>query len=225
MSLYDREYMNTSVSSGINIQAFVKQTYQLFAASLLMGTIGAYVGVMNAELVHSFKWIIFIAEIGLLIGLHFVKHKPGINLAVLFAFGLFSGLSIGPLIYNTLGFSGGGNIVAGSFLTTTIIFGGLSIFAMTSKIDFTKMGKVLFVALILLIIASVVNMFIMDTMFQVVISSLAAVIFSAFILYDTQNIIKGNYETPIDGAIALYLDFFNLFVALLQIFGIFGKDE
>ena len=86
-------------------------------------------------------------------------------------------------------------------------------------------GCVLFVALILLIVASIVNMFIMDTMFQVVISSLAAVIFSGFILYDTQNIIKGHYETPIDGAIALYLDFFNLFVALLQIFGIFGKDE
>jgi uncharacterized protein cj0236c len=52
-----------------------------------------------------------------------------------------------------------------------------------------------------------------------------AVLFSAYILYDTQNIIRGNYETPIEGAVALYLDFVNLFVSLLQILGIFSRDD
>jgi modulator of FtsH protease len=57
------------------------------------------------------------------------------------------------------------------------------------------------------------------------IASVGAILFSAFILYDTQNIIKGRYETPIEGAIALYLDFLNLFISLLQILGIFNNSD
>jgi modulator of FtsH protease len=235
LALYDRDYMNNNQSNDMyssssahsvsDVQEYVKHTYKLFAASLLAGTVGAYVGVGMAPVIASFKWAILILEIALLIGLHFVKHKPGINLMVLFTFTFVSGLSIGPLLSATLGLAGGANIVAGSFMTTTMIFGGLSLVAIYSGIDFTRMGKVLFVALILLVIASVINMFIMNSMMQVIIASFSAVLFSAFILYDTQNIINGDYETPIDGAIALYLDFFNLFVSLLQIFGIFSKDE
>ena len=62
-------------------------------------------------------------------------------------------------------------------------------------------------------------------MLQLIISMAGALLFSAFILYDTQQIIKGNYSTPIEAAIALYLDFFNLFIMLLQIFGILNSDD
>jgi modulator of FtsH protease len=237
MALYDRDYLkeqdnqssvfeNTNMSARTNIQAFVRQTYQLFAASMLVGAGGAYMGVGIAPSLGMMGMIgLVVLEIALLIGLNFVKHKPGINMLVLFSFVFVSGLTLGPLLYKYLGMPGGPSIVAGTFLATSIIFGGLSLVAMFSKVDFTKMGKVLFIMLILLVISSIVNMFIMSSAFQAVIAGVGTLLFSAFILYDTQNIIKGNYESPIDGAVALYLDFLNLFVMLLQLVGILGNDD
>jgi modulator of FtsH protease len=238
MALYDRDYLkeqnNTQdnvfehahSSSRTNIQSFVRQTYQLFAASMLVGAGGAYMGVGIAPSLGMMGMIgLIVLEIALLIGLNFVKHKPGINMLVMFSFVFVSGLTLGPILYKYLGMPGGPSIVAGTFLATSVIFGGLSLVAMFSKVDFTKMGKVLFIMLILLIVSSLVNMFIMSSALQVVIASVGTLVFSAFILYDTQNIIKGNYESPIDGAIALYLDFLNLFVMLLQLVGILGNDD
>ena len=87
------------------------------------------------------------------------------------------------------------------------------------------MGKMLFITLIVLLVAAIINIFFYSPILQLAIASVGAVLFSAYILYDTQNIIRGNYETPIEGAVALYLDFVNLFVSLLQILGIFSRDD
>jgi len=229
MALYDRDYVSNDTSSyensSVNITAFVKQVYQLFAVSLLLGGVGAYVGLSIPEVIIPMKWGLFILEIALLIGLYFVKRKPGINLAVLFSFTFVSGLVLTPLLYSILSMSGGASIVANAFILTSVAFGGLSIFAMNTDRDFSSMGKMLFVTLIVVVIASIMNIFFGSSLFQLAIASVSAILFSAFILYDTQNIINGAYETPIEGAIALYLDFLNLFVALLQILGIFGKND
>ena len=217
--MYSQRDENVSVS-------FVKSTYQLFAASLLAGTVGAYVGVGMAGFVQSWFWGFIILEIALLVGLHFVKKVAGLNLAVLFAFTFISGLTIGPLLAKTLGMAGGANIVASTFLMTTVIFGSLSVFAMNTTRDFTILGKPLFITLIVIVVVSLLNVLIFRSpILQVGIAGLSTLLFSIFILFDTQNIIKGNYETPIDGAIALYLDFFNLFVSLLQIFGFINSSD
>lgn len=228
MALYDRDYINNDYETQentVNMSAFVKQVYQLFAASLLLGGIGAYVGLANAELMMSMYWGLFILEIGLLIGLYFVKTKPGINLAVLFAFTFVSGLTLTPILVRTLSMAGGASIVANAFILTSVAFAGLSIFAMKTDRDFSSMGKMLIVALIVVVVASIINIFFGSPILQLAIASVAAVLFSAFILYDTQNIINGAYETPIEGAIALYLDFLNLFIALLQILGFMNNSD
>jgi len=100
-------------------------------------------------------------------------------------------------------------------------------FAMTTKKDFSSMGKILFIAVIILIVGSISNIFIGSPILQLGIAMVGALVFSAFILYDTQQIIKGGFSTPIEAAIALYLDFLNLFVSLLQILAAFSsnKDE
>ena len=221
----DEELFYTESNQNASVD-FVKATYQLFAASLLAGTVGAYVGVGIAGIVASWKWAIFILEIALLFGVHFTKHINGLNLIVLFAFTFTSGLSIGPLLGSTLGLAGGPNIVASTFLMTTIIFGSLSMFAMNTDRDFTIMGKPLFITLIVIVVVSLLNILIFRSpIIQVGIAGISTLLFSFFILFDTQNIIRGNYEHPIDGAIALYLDFFNLFVSLLQIFGLINSDD
>ena len=120
---------------------------------------------------------------------------------------------------------GGAAIVAQAFTLTTVAFGGLSVFAMNTKRDFTTWGKMLFITLIVLLVAAIINIFFHSPVLQLAIASVGAVLFSAYILYDTQNIIRGNYETPIDGAVDLYLDFLNLFVSLLRILGFFNSDD
>ncbi|MEA1918660.1 MAG: Bax inhibitor-1/YccA family protein [Campylobacterota bacterium] len=233
MGLYDRDYARES-SYGFEAQSrpetqivsFVKETYKLFAASMMAGAAGAYVGIPMAATIQAWFIPLFILEIGLLIGLHFVKHKPGINLAVMFAFVFMTGITLAPLLARTLGMSGGGAIIGNAFAMTSVIFGAMSFFAVKTTKDFTGYGKPLMIALVVIIGFSLVNMFFLQNpMLHVLISGAVVLLFSFLVIYDTQNIIRGAYETPIDGAIALYLDFLNIFTALLQLFGIFGNDD
>ncbi len=234
MGLYDRNYIQghsqegayEEVRSQSSMAVFIKQTYQLFAASLLAASAGAYVGIGMAGFVASWYWGFVILEFVLLFGLYAAKRKAGLNMMLLFGFTFLSGLTLAPLLSHILGIKGGASIVANAFILTTVAFGGLSVFAMNTKRDFSAMGKMLFITLIVVVVAGLINIFFQSPILQLAIASISSILFSAFILYDTQNIIRGAYETPIEGAIALYLDFLNLFVSLLQILGIFGsKDE
>ena len=233
MSLYDRNYASSSEHevageySQNALSTFIKQTYQLFAASLLAASVGAYVGLYSSlgATVAGNYWLFVILELGLLVGLMFAKRKAGLNLILLFAFTFVSGLTLTPILGRTFAMSGGAAIVAQAFTLTTVAFGGLSVFAMNTKRDFTTWGKMLFITLIVLLVAMLLNLFFKSPIFQVALSCVSAVLFSAYILYDTQNIIRGNYETPIEGAVDLYLDFVNLFVSLLRILGFFNSDD
>lgn len=208
-----------------DIMAFLKSTYQLFASSLLAASAGAYVGLGMVNVISSWFWGLVILEFALLFGLYAVKDKPGINLAVLFGFTFVSGLTLTPLLSNVFNMPGGASIVAQAFLMTSIAFGGISMFALTTKKDYSSMGKMLFITLIIVVVGSISNIFIGSPILQLIISMVAAILFSAFILYDTQQIVKGGFSTPIEAAIALYLDFLNLFVSLLQIFGILNSSD
>jgi modulator of FtsH protease len=230
--MYNRDYLShndstqyTNEASQAQLMSFLKSTYQLFAGSLLAATAGAYIGLDMVSTIASWYWGLVILEFVLLFGLFAVKNKPGINLAVLFGFTFVSGLTITPLLASVFNMPGGASIVAQAFLMTSVAFGGISMFALTTKRDFSGMGKMLFIALIILVVGSISNIFIQAPLLQLGIAMVGAVLFSAFILYDTQQIIKGGFSTPVEAAIALYLDFFNLFISLLQILGIFNKEE
>lgn len=239
--MYNREYLSDGKSQNetyssyesqeesrpADLIGFLKATYQLFASSLLAATVGAYIGLGMASVISSWYWGLVILEFALLFGLYAVKDKPGINLAVLFGFTFVSGLTLTPLLSSVFNMPGGASIVAQAFLMTSVAFGGISTFAMTTKRDFSGMGKMLLIAVIILMVGSISNIFIGSPILQLGIAMIGALVFSAFILYDTQQIIQGGFSTPIEAAIALYLDFLNLFVSLLQILASFagGKDE
>ena len=233
MGLYNRDYARSSESftyrsatkSDSQIIAFVKETYKLFAASMMAGAAGAYVGVPLAGTIQAMFLPLFLLEIGLLIGLHFVKHKQGINLVVMFGFVFMTGLMLAPLLARTLGMSGGGAIIGNAFAMTSVVFGAMSFYAIKTTRDFTSYGKPLMIALFVIMGFSIINIFLGNPMIGVMISGGVVLLFSVLVIYDTQNIMNGAYETPIDGAIALYLDFLNIFTALLQLFGIFGSDD
>lgn len=191
----------------------------------MAGAVGAYVGVPMAGTIAANFFPLLILEIGLLIGLHFVKHKPGINLAVMFGFVFMTGLMLAPLLSHTLGLNGGGTIVGNAFAMTSLVFGAMSFYAIKTTKDFSGYGKPLMIALVVIIAFSVINIFLGNPLMAIAISGAVVLLFSILVVYDTQNIIKGAYETPIDGAIALYLDFLNIFTSLLHLLGIFGSDE
>ncbi len=231
--MYNRDYLTnksseySQESSQAYLMSFLKATYQLFAGSLLAATAGSYIGLgMVNILMGPMKWVLFAIEIALIwFVIPRVKHTPGVNLAVLFVFTFITGLTIAPLLASIFAMPDGAAIVGQAFLMTSIAFGAISMFAMTTKRDFSSMGKFLFIALIIMIVAGISNIFIQSSMMQLMIASAGALIFSAFILYDTQNIIKGHYDSPVEAALSLYLDFFNLFISLLQILGIAKNNE
>jgi modulator of FtsH protease len=191
----------------------------------MAGAVGAYVGVPLAASIQGMFIPLIILEFALLIGLNFAKNKPGINLIVMFAFTFVTGITTAPLLAYTLGMAGGATIVGNAFAMTSVVFGAMSFFAVKTKKDFTSYSKPLMIALLVIVGFSILNIFLGNPLIMVLISGVAVILFSFMVVFDTQNIIRGNYQTPIDGAIALYLDFLNIFISLLQLFGIFGSDE
>lgn len=118
-----------------------------------------------------------------------------------------------------------------AFMGAGVLFVVMSFFGYFTKRDLTDMGPMLFIALIAIIIASIINIFIGSTLFQMVISAIAIVIFLGFTAYDTQAIREqlmdgDDYAVEIMGALNLYLDFINIFVNLLQLIGVApGSDD
>ncbi|WQR99701.1 Bax inhibitor-1/YccA family protein [Helicobacter pylori] len=229
MALYDRAdsrnaYAENSLLQESELVSFVKTTYKFFAGSLLLATIGALLGLMNFQAVVQYKWVFFIAEIAALFGLMFSKSKPGLNLFMLFAFTSLSGVTLVPLLGMVIAKAGLGAVWQALGMTT-IVFGLMSVYALKTKNDLANMGKMLFIALIVVLVCSLINLFLGSPMFQVVIAGASTILFSLYIAYDTQNIVKGMYDSPIDAAVSLYLDFLNVFISILQIIGIFSDRD
>jgi FtsH-binding integral membrane protein len=116
-----------------------------------------------------------------------------------------------------------GSIVT-AFMGAAVLFGVMSVYGYFTKKDLSSIGQLMFVGLIAVIIASVINIFIGSTVFQMVISAIAIIVFLGLTAYDTQRIREmlsvdqtGNAE--ISGALSLYLNFINLFINLLHLFG------
>ncbi len=229
MALLNKNYTQQQTQSpareGASV-AFMKKTYQLLAASMIAAAAGAYVTMPYAEAVMQYKWLIFGAELLILFfGLRLSRGKPGVNLAMLFLFTFLTGVSLVPLLASLIG-AGNGATIGNAFLMTSVLFGSLSLFAINSRSDFSSWGKPLFITLIVVIVASLVNYFILQSpIMNIVVTAGILLLFGIFTIYDTQNIANGAYDSEVDAAVSLYLDFLNMFTAILQLLGIFGGDD
>jgi modulator of FtsH protease len=237
--MYNRDYLSnqsssySQESSQAQIMSFLKATYQLFAGSMLAASAGAYIGLEMVSVLIGLKWVLFIAVFGLILFvIPRVKHKQGINLVALFGITFLTGLMIAPLLASILAMQGGAGIAGQAFLMTSVAFGGISLFAMTTKRDFSFMRGFLFASFWIIFVAGIIfalgtafSWFAYSSMFHLFLSSAIAFLMCGFILYDTQQIIKGGYDSPVEAALSLYLDFFNLFTSLLQILGIMNSNN
>jgi modulator of FtsH protease len=232
MALYDRDYSakkgypreedfygyerSEGFADADSRVAFIKRTYQLLGASMLAAAAGAYATMPIASTIYQFKWLIFGAEmLVLFFGLGFSRGKPGLNLAMLFLFTFLTGVSLVPLFASLIGM-GKGAVIGNAFLGTAILFGALSIYAINTKRDFSNWGKGLFITMIVIFVISLINIFFLHSgMLATLISAGILLLFGIFTIYDTQNIANGAYDSEVDAAVSLYIDFLNMFTVLL----------
>ena len=226
MSQYlDQVYSQDSDNALIRHRV-LRNTYWLLALSMIPTVLGAWIGV---ELQFSFfpgrPGLSLIAFMAIAFGFMFAIEKTkdsALGVAVLLGFTFFMGLMLSRLISHTLGYSNGGALIMTAFGGTATVFAVMATIATTSKRDFSNLGKTLFIGLILLVLASVANLFFAIPALSLAISVIAIGIFSAYILYDVQQVINGGETNYIKATLSIYLDVYNIFVNLLSLLGIFG---
>jgi len=212
--------------------ALMRKTYLWMSMALVITGLTAYVVATNAAIssylfMHSqLIWVLFLAEIGLVIGLSAAIRKISLSTATLMfvAYAALNGITFSSLFYvYTMG------SLASTFFITAGTFGAMSLVGFFTKTDLSSMGKILLMALIGLIIASVVNIFVASSGLEMLMTYLGVLIFVGLTAYDTQKIKQMFLMAPdasestqkyaVLGALTLYLDFINLFLYLLKIFG------
>lgn len=217
---------------GLSLPVLLKKVYVWMAMALVISAITAY-GVATTPAIMTaliqspgIMFGLAIAELALVIGINAGINKLSISTATLLfiLFAAVNGATLSTifLVYNV------GSIVK-VFLITAGTFGAMAVYGSTTKTDLSKMGGILMMALIGLIIATVVNFFVKSQGFDLIISYIGVLLFVGLTAYDTQRIKRwlemGTYDgetgqkVALLGAMSLYLDFINLFLYLLRIFG------
>ena len=215
------------VNDAFGMNRFLTKTYGWMTLSVLISGIVAYI--VGGTLHIAFSG--FPAIIGMI--LWFVLAFATQSMAMRNAFAgfimlvVFSALTGGLFSYIFMMYSS--TAIAEAFFTTTIDFAVMAFIGLTTKKSLDKIGTQAMAALIALIIVSIINMFLQNPLFDLFISFIAVIIFTAFTAYDSQKIKESFNEygsevsengLAISGAMVLYLDFINLFLNLLSIFGI-----
>lgn len=236
MIIFERKFKN-SMENNIIISedqvkakqsAFITNVYGLMTGALAITGVLAWYVSSNADLlvqVAGYYKILLIVELLVVMGLAAVVNTVSINVAralfVLYA--ALNGLTFGVIFSLFTGES-----IASTFFITAGTFGGMSLYGYFTKKDLTSWGRILMMALLGIIIASIVNFFIHSEAIYWVTTYIGVVVFVGLIAYDTQKLkalavsIEGEevtHRASIIGALALYLDFINLFLMLLRIFG------
>ena len=199
-----------------------------FKMSVVTNDAGSIVGLTqigNAIYMSGLKWIVMLAPLGIVFYMSFGINKMTAAKAqtTFWIFAALMGLSLSSILLVYTGMS-----VTRVFFICSATFGAMSIYGYTTKRDLTKLGSFLMMGLIGIIIASIVNIFMKSSMMYFVISILGVLIFVGLTAYDTQKITNmysvsdtGELmgKKAVMGALTLYLDFINLFIMLLRLFG------
>ena len=217
----------TTYKSTDEVISAMNRVYGHMSLAVLTSMIVSYFVGTSPELLQFFftgilKWVVIFAPLAAILVMSFASDnfsKSGLQL-FLYAFAGLMGLSFATIfaIYTM------GSIFT-AFMGAGVLFGTMSLYGYFTKKDLTSIGQFTFVGLIAIVIASVINIFIGSTVMQMVISALAIIIFMGLTAYDTQKIreivsIGGDTgREEVMGALTLYLDFINLFLNLLQLFG------
>jgi len=203
--------------------SFLGKTYGMLALCIAAGSIGAFMS-MGLAFPQEHPFMVLFMMIGGIFLVQGVRHKPGINLIALIAFGALTGMAISPLVGMVAAKSG--TLVTQAFMTTAVAFVSLTAYTFISRRDFSFLKGFVWVGLVSIIVLGLSNYFFFESpLLALGISGMGVLLFSAFILYDTSSILR-DYpnEEYIAAALTLYLDVFLLFEHVLAMFGMLGDD-
>ncbi|MDP2169569.1 MAG: Bax inhibitor-1/YccA family protein [Rhodocyclaceae bacterium] len=199
----------------------LRNTYALLAVSMVPTVLGALLGIqMNFSFMAGSPMMGLLLFLGIAFGFMWGIEKTknsGMGVVLLLGFTFFMGLMLSRILQVALGFSNGGTLIALAAGGTGAIFFSLAGIAATSKRDFSNLGKFLFSGVILILLALLANAFFQIPALALAISALAVVIFSAYILYDINRIVKGGEDNYISATLSVYLSIYNVFVSLLHL--------
>lgn len=212
-----------SASSILDTNKVLRNTYMLLGMTLAFSAVTA--GVSMALNLPYFMGIVFsLISFGLL----FVVNKKADSASGIFWIFAFTGLmgaSLGPLLNHYAAMPSGPMLIMQALGSTALVFFGLSAYAMTTKKDFSYLGGFLMIGLLVVIVASLVNIFIGSSIAFLAINAAVVFIMSGLILFDTSRIINGGETNYIRATVSLYLNVYNLFTSMLHLLGAFGGDD
>jgi uncharacterized protein len=207
-------------------RTFMNRVYAWMVAGLALTAGTAFFVGTSPALLHAVApmiWPLFFVQLGLVLAFSFLSHKVSPVVAAL----MFLGYAFANgILFSTLALAYTGASIAGAFLSTSVTFGALSLYGTVTKKDLSAWGTFLFMGLIGIVVASIVNIFLGSGMLSFVLGCAGVLVFAGLTAYDTQRLrsmhaqlgdSRGNLA--INGALQLYLDFINLFISLLRLFG------
>jgi modulator of FtsH protease len=201
-------------------QKVLRNTYLLLALTMVPTVAGAWLGIQFAGVMMASPIVTVVAMLVSLIGLQFaiVRYRDsGVGIALLLLMtGLF-GFFMGPLLNVALSMRNGMQLVGYAAVGTGVIFFGMGVLAQTIKRDLSFMGKFLFVGMIALLIAMIANIFLQIPALALTISTLVIVVFSLYLLYDLNRIVRGGETNYVLATTGVYISLLNIFSSLLQL--------
>ncbi|PLP89793.1 BAX inhibitor protein [Pseudomonas sp. FFUP_PS_473] len=205
------------------VSRVLRNTYGLLALTLVFSGIMAYV----AQQMRVGYPNVFVVLIGFY-GLFFLTNKLRDSvwgLVSTFALTGFMGFILGPILNRYLGMQGGAEVVSSAFAMTALVFGGLSAYVLITRKDMSFLGGFITAGFFVLMGAVLASLFFQISGLQLAISAGFVLFSSVCILFQTSAIIHGGERNYIMATISLYVSIYNLFISLLQLFGLMGRDD
>ena len=214
------DYRSTQDVSPAAGQKVLRNTYLLLAVTMVPTIIGAFIGMATAGVILASPIISTIVMLVAVMGLQYAimaNRNNGIGVALLLLMTGMLGWWLGPILNVALSMKNGMALVGYAAVGTGVIFFAMAALSQTIKRDLAFMGKFLFVGMIALLIAMIANMFLQIPALALTISTLVIVVFSLFLLYDLQRIIRGGETNYVMATTGVYMSLFNIFANLLNI--------
>ncbi|MHC0036195.1 Bax inhibitor-1/YccA family protein [Pseudoneobacillus sp. C159] len=203
---------------------YLPSVLRAFALSLAVAVIGMMAGVFVPP---ALFLPLALLELGMLVFAFFLRKRKAISYTFLYVFTFISGVTTYPIVAYYLATTGA-NVVLSALGTTAVVFTGLAIYATTTKKDLSFLRGILMAALLALIAISIFNMiWPLSSTGMLAFSFIGVLVFSGYVLFDFNRMKHYGVsaeEVPLM-ALNLYLDFINLFISLLRIFGILSSDD
>ena len=215
--------VRTASSAVVSTNKLIRNTYMLLSLTLLFSAVTASVSVML-----RMPPMTYLVSVGIAFALMWLvlprTADSASGLGVVFAITGLLGFALGPILSMYLKLPHGPQLVATALGGTGIIFLGLSTYALTTRRDFNFMGGFLFVGMLVVLGASLANIFLAIPALSLAMSAVVVMLMSGFILFDTSRMVHGGVDNYILATVSLYMNIFNLFISLLQLLGITRDD-